>query len=59
MDEYPTAPSETAGGEADVLEIYASGHFVTLTPERAAFEQEASPAYQLAKALLLRASGVQ
>jgi anaerobic magnesium-protoporphyrin IX monomethyl ester cyclase len=59
LDEYPTGPSETVGVEADVLEIYPSGHFVTLTPERAAFEQEASPAYQLAKALLLRASGVQ
>jgi hypothetical protein len=55
LDEVPVQASEDSG----VIEIYVSGQFVTLTQEGAEFERQASPAYRLAKALLLRASGVQ
>jgi hypothetical protein len=55
---YPEDRSATRSDELEVLEVYPSGRFIPLTPERAAMERAPSAAYQLAKSLVLRASGV-
>jgi len=58
LAEYP-ADAETEGASLPAaVEIYPSGRFVVLTREEAQFEQDASPAYRLAKTLMLRESGV-
>jgi anaerobic magnesium-protoporphyrin IX monomethyl ester cyclase len=52
LGEYPELAT-LMESESGPLEIYPNGHVVTLTEERFAFEQDASPAYRLAKALLV------
>jgi hypothetical protein len=58
LAEYPAQVVEPDEGEAYALEVYSSGKFVILTKDQVEFERNASPAYHLAKTLMLRESGV-
>ncbi|HEV7666676.1 MAG TPA: radical SAM protein [Chloroflexota bacterium] len=57
LAEYPVERAMAHTYPDEVLEIYPSGRFITLTAERAEFERTASAAYHFAKALVLRAGG--
>jgi hypothetical protein len=50
LADYPAEPR--GGNTPAVLEIFPGGRCISLTPEQARIEQQASPAYQLARSLL-------